>query len=95
MEGDGETVFRHACKLGLEGIVSKRKDSAYRSGRSPDWLKMKNPEAPGRETRGGRGLGQTEMAMNYRTRFAYRIDAWDAEGENVIEHLAGVEDLRK
>jgi bifunctional non-homologous end joining protein LigD len=34
MEGDGETVFRHACKLGLEGIVSKRKDSAYRSGRS-------------------------------------------------------------
>jgi bifunctional non-homologous end joining protein LigD len=31
MEGDGETVFRHACKLGLEGIVSKRKDSPYRS----------------------------------------------------------------
>jgi bifunctional non-homologous end joining protein LigD len=35
MEGDGETVFRYACKLGLEGIVSKRKDSAYRSGRRP------------------------------------------------------------
>jgi bifunctional non-homologous end joining protein LigD len=46
IEGDGETVFRHACKLGLEGIVSKRKDSAYRSGRSPDWLKMKNADAP-------------------------------------------------
>jgi bifunctional non-homologous end joining protein LigD len=43
IEGDGPTVFAHACKLGLEGIVSKRKDSAYRSGRSPDWLKMKNP----------------------------------------------------
>jgi ATP-dependent DNA ligase len=40
---DGETVFRHACKLGLEGVVSKRKGSPYRSGRSPDWLKMKNP----------------------------------------------------
>jgi ATP-dependent DNA ligase len=40
---DGETIFRHACKLGLEGIVSKRKGSPYRSGRSPDWLKMKNP----------------------------------------------------
>jgi bifunctional non-homologous end joining protein LigD len=39
-------VFRHACKLGLEGIVSKRKDSPYRSGRSPDWLKFKNPDAP-------------------------------------------------
>jgi bifunctional non-homologous end joining protein LigD len=46
MEGDGETVFRHACKLGLEGIVSKRKGSPYRSGRSPDWLKMKNADAP-------------------------------------------------
>ena len=46
IEGDGESIFRHACKLGLEGIVSKRKDSPYRSGRSPDWLKMKNPEAP-------------------------------------------------
>jgi bifunctional non-homologous end joining protein LigD len=46
IEGDGGTIFRHACKLGLEGIVSKRKDSPYRSGRSPDWLKMKNPDAP-------------------------------------------------
>jgi bifunctional non-homologous end joining protein LigD len=43
---DSEVVFRHACKLGLEGIVSKRKGSPYRSGRSPDWLKMKNPSAP-------------------------------------------------
>jgi bifunctional non-homologous end joining protein LigD len=40
---DGEAVFHHACKMGLEGIVSKRKDSTYRSGRTPDWLKMKNP----------------------------------------------------
>jgi bifunctional non-homologous end joining protein LigD len=46
MEGDGPTVFAHACKMGLEGIVSKRKDSPCRSGRSPDWLKMKNPAAP-------------------------------------------------
>jgi bifunctional non-homologous end joining protein LigD len=43
---DGEVVFRHACKLGLEGIISKRLGSRYRSGRSPDWFKMKNPEAP-------------------------------------------------
>ena len=48
----GPTVFAHAGKMGLEGIVSKRKDSMYRSGRSPDWLKMKNPSAP----RGGREL---------------------------------------
>jgi bifunctional non-homologous end joining protein LigD len=43
---DGPMVFAHACKLGLEGIVSKRKDSRYRSGRSPDWIKSKNPDAP-------------------------------------------------
>jgi bifunctional non-homologous end joining protein LigD len=42
----GEIVFRHACKMGLEGIVSKRIGSRYRSGRSPDWLKFKNPAAP-------------------------------------------------
>jgi bifunctional non-homologous end joining protein LigD len=46
MEGDGPTVFAHACKMGLEGIVSNGKDSMYRSGRSPDWLKMKNSDAP-------------------------------------------------
>jgi bifunctional non-homologous end joining protein LigD len=46
MEGRRREVFRHVCTLGLEGIVSKRKDSPYRSGRSPDWLKMKNAAAP-------------------------------------------------
>ena len=39
-------VFEHACKLGLEGIVSKRRGSRYQSGRSSLWLKSKNPEAP-------------------------------------------------
>jgi hypothetical protein len=43
---DGLTVFQHACRMELEGIVSKRLGSRYRSGRSPDWLKFKNPEAP-------------------------------------------------
>ena len=42
----GDIVFRHACKLGYEGIVSKRLGSTYRSGRSKDWLKFKNPAAP-------------------------------------------------
>jgi ATP-dependent DNA ligase len=42
----GDVVFRHACRLGLEGIVSKRLGSRYRSGRSKDWLKFKNPDAP-------------------------------------------------
>jgi ATP-dependent DNA ligase len=45
-EDDGPLVFQHACLLGCEGIVSKRKNSRYRSGRSRDWLKTKNPNAP-------------------------------------------------
>jgi bifunctional non-homologous end joining protein LigD len=37
---------RHACALGCEGIISKRLGSPYRSGRSPHWMKIKNPAAP-------------------------------------------------
>jgi bifunctional non-homologous end joining protein LigD len=43
---DGPLVFAHARRLGLEGIVSKRKGSPYRSGRTVDWIKAKNPQAP-------------------------------------------------
>lgn len=45
-EGDGATLFEHACKFGLEGIVSKRRDLAYESGKSKRWLKIKNPQSP-------------------------------------------------
>jgi hypothetical protein len=44
--GDGGEIFLHACKLGCEGIVSKRAGSPYVSGRIEHWLKMKNPNAP-------------------------------------------------
>ncbi|MGA8697673.1 MAG: DNA ligase [Xanthobacteraceae bacterium] len=43
---DGASVFKHACALGCEGIVSKRLGSPYRSGRVEHWLKIKNPAAP-------------------------------------------------
>jgi hypothetical protein len=43
VEADGPEVFRHACMLHVEGIVSKRKGSPYRSGRTVDWIKAKNP----------------------------------------------------
>jgi bifunctional non-homologous end joining protein LigD len=42
----GDVVFRHACQLGFEGIVSKRLGSPYVSGRSRHWIKSKNPAAP-------------------------------------------------
>jgi bifunctional non-homologous end joining protein LigD len=43
----GELVFRQACVMGLEGIVSKRLTAPYRSGPSRDWIKVKNPDSPG------------------------------------------------
>ena len=43
LTGDGFTIFNHACRMGLEGIVSKRVDAPYRSGPSKTWLKSKNP----------------------------------------------------
>jgi bifunctional non-homologous end joining protein LigD len=46
IEHEAAIVFEHACKLGLEGIVSKRRGSRYQSGRSSLWLKSKNPESP-------------------------------------------------
>ena len=43
---DGAAIFQQACKMGLEGIVSKRLSAPYRSGQSRDWLKVKNPDSP-------------------------------------------------
>jgi bifunctional non-homologous end joining protein LigD len=43
---DGAIVYRQACALGCEGIVSKRLGSPYRSGRADCWVKVKNPAAP-------------------------------------------------
>jgi len=46
LEHGGDVVYRHACRLGCEGIVSKRLGSPYVSGRTRHWLKFKNPAAP-------------------------------------------------
>jgi bifunctional non-homologous end joining protein LigD len=42
--GDGATIFRYACWMDLEGIISKRIGSRYVSGRTRAWLKTKNPD---------------------------------------------------
>jgi ATP-dependent DNA ligase len=45
---DGPTVFEHACRLGAEGIVSKRMDGTYRSGPCPAWISRTRPWSPSR-----------------------------------------------
>jgi ATP-dependent DNA ligase len=46
IEAEGHVVFEHACKLGCEGIVAKRKDLPYESRMSKRWSKIKNPDSP-------------------------------------------------
>jgi len=62
--GDGNGLFASACQHGLEGIIAKRADSSYRSGRGGDWLKIKCIQSesffiigwePSRVARGGIG----------------------------------------
>jgi bifunctional non-homologous end joining protein LigD len=45
----GPDLFRRACLMGLEGLVSKRRERPYRSGRSKDWVKVKNRSHPAME----------------------------------------------
>ncbi|MDB5826210.1 MAG: ligD, partial [Variovorax sp.] len=40
-DAPGRDITLSACKLGLEGVIGKRKDSVYRASRSPDWIKLK------------------------------------------------------
>jgi bifunctional non-homologous end joining protein LigD len=60
-ESDGAIVFDRACRLELKGIVSKRKDSRYVSGRSPYWLKMKNPDSAGGRGKINPGAGARSL----------------------------------
>ena len=42
----GPELFEAACRMGLEGLVSKHGERVYRGGRSPDWIKVKNRQHP-------------------------------------------------
>jgi bifunctional non-homologous end joining protein LigD len=42
----GPELFEAACRMGLEGLVSKHRERVYRGGRSPDWIKVKNRKHP-------------------------------------------------
>jgi ATP-dependent DNA ligase len=46
----GPDMFRAACNMGLEGLVSKHRDRAYGAGRCKHWIKVKNPRARNRAT---------------------------------------------
>ena len=71
---DAAMVFAHACSLGCEGIVSKRKGSPYKAGRSRDWLKTKNPA---RQQCGASNLFHLRRHMGHEPHSISRICALD------------------
>ena len=75
------TVFQHACKMGLEGIVSKRLGSTYRSGRTSDWLKFKNPQAPAVRREAEEDWGS--VAMTILTLRRIREDRFEVTGPDI------------
>jgi bifunctional non-homologous end joining protein LigD len=66
-DADGAIIFKHACVLGCEGIVSKRLGSPYRSGRVDHWLKIKNPAAPAVRREAEEDWGEKRWARGRRT----------------------------
>jgi hypothetical protein len=77
--------------------IEPRKFKSRREAK--DWCAEHHPGSPSRKSARTPKDGRRELRhgrrndMNYRTHFVHRIDTWDDDGENVIEHLASVEDF--
>jgi hypothetical protein len=88
---EGHVVFQHAYKMGLEGIVSKRLGSRYRSGRSPYWLKFKNPDAqhsemvkPDADCVQSAGHCSARDVCSTGARRRRLPDCWDVHGKHAV-----------
>jgi bifunctional non-homologous end joining protein LigD len=94
VEALGEHVFAHACQLALEGVISKRRDLPYRSGRSDGWVKSKCIERQefviggyARSTAAGKGLGSLLLGWfeDGALRYAGRVGTgFTGESSNAI-----------
>jgi bifunctional non-homologous end joining protein LigD len=101
-DGTPQSVFASACKLGLEGVVAKRRSSTYRSSQSADWVKLKCSQrqefviggytAP----QGARtGFGALLLGVNdARGALQYTGDVGTGFSEKVLKDLKGVLDAR-
>jgi hypothetical protein len=71
--------------MGLEGIVSKRLGSQYRSGRSKDWLKFKNPDAPAVRREAEENWGKRNVAMTDKDTVALPQNIWSNIDERGVD----------
>jgi len=97
-EADGEAFFKAASNMGLEGVISKRKDSPYRSGRGRDWVKSKCVDRDEfviggyTPSRAGKGIGSLLVGHFDGKRLVY--DGRAGTGFNAKEALALEKNLR-
>ncbi len=99
-DADGEQVMESARNAGLEGIISKQADAAYRSGRSGGWLKIKS--RPGHEvvigawTSTNGKFSSLMVGVNKDDHLAYTGNVGTGYGaETVKRHHAGAEGRRR
>jgi bifunctional non-homologous end joining protein LigD len=92
-EAAGEAVLKSACRMAFEGVVSKRADSLYRSGRNLDWLKTK---CRGREEfviggywpgSSGKGVGAILVGLPNGKSFAYKGRVGSGYNQSVASAL--------
>jgi hypothetical protein len=89
------------ARWGLEGIVSKRLGSRYRSGRSSDWLKFKNPDAPAvkreaEEDRSDRKNGGALMQDKDNSVYQWALSGnWVAVRDYLGKRILSSEDRKK
>jgi bifunctional non-homologous end joining protein LigD len=62
-EVDGREMYKHACKTGLEGVVSKVRNSRYPTGRSNDWVKKTCAQRETLTIAGSRSMVPNGMAF--------------------------------
>ncbi len=100
---EGAIVYRHACALGCEGIVSKRLGSPYRPGRQDCWVKVKNPHAPAVQRLEEEDLGvvadwsdeETDNPLYADDRNFYKVEKWTKDGAKVERMLYAGNNLEK
>ena len=85
LDGDGQTIFKQPAKWGLEGIVSKRTDFAYRNGRTKSWVKIKTLVGqPCSDSR--MGVGEANLFCAIRSMLA----RFDAGQSSTFPHISSM-----
>ncbi len=94
LEGEGSTLLKAACRIGLEGVIGKRREAPYRSGRGSSWIKVKCGQrqefvvagfTPPQDSRVG--IGSLLLAVHERGKLKYAGRVGSGFGEESLRSL--------